>query len=180
MHAKTDVDEYFPEEVVGEVLPLLLFDCMTQVTMLTVLHNDTDGLLCDERVVVAYHEVAVDLSHDGYLFHRFQGCVLRQNAHVNFLNNVGLVSDQLSCSIRLFYGTVHVNAESLFFLAIFFEELRTVQLDTPVMLDRENRRFECLDFVDDAVCSFADCALLLKHAPIYIKQRHIRIFLFLN
>ena len=64
--------------------------------MLTVLHNDTDGLLGDEGVVVADHEVAVDLGHDRYLFHRFQSCMLRQNAHVNFLNDIGLISDELS------------------------------------------------------------------------------------
>ena len=94
--------------------------------MLTVLHNDTDGLLGDEGVVVADHEVAVDLGHDSYLFHRFQRCMLRQNAHVNFLNDIGLVSDELSRFVRLFHGAMHVDAESLLFLAIFFEKLRAV------------------------------------------------------
>ena len=94
--------------------------------MLTVLHNDTDGLLCDEGVVVADHEVAVDLSHDRYLFHRFQSCMLRQNAHVDFLNDIGLISDELSRFVRLFHGAMHVDAESLLFLAIFFEKLRAV------------------------------------------------------
>ena len=94
--------------------------------MLTVFHNDTDGLLGDEGVVVADHEVAVDLGHDRYLFHRFQRCMLRQNAHVNFLNDISLISDELSCFVRLFYGAMHVDTKSLLFLAIFFEKLRAV------------------------------------------------------
>ena len=120
------MDEYFPEEVVREVLPFLLLDCMTQVAMLAVLHYDADSLLGDERVVVADHEVAVDLGHDGYLFHRLHRCMLRQYAHVNLLNDICLVGDQLPSFVRLFDGAVHIDAKSLFFLTIFFEQLRTV------------------------------------------------------
>ena len=118
--------EHFPQEVVWEVLPLLFLDGMTQVTMLAVLHNDADGLFGDEGVVVADHEVAVDLSHDGYLFHRFHRCMLRQYAHVNLLNDICLVGDQLPSFVRLFHRAVHIDAKTLFFLTIFFEELRTV------------------------------------------------------
>ena len=95
VHAQTNMDEHFPKEVVGEVFPLLLLDGMTEVAVLAVLHYDANGLLRDERVVVAHHEVAVDLCHDGYLLHRFKSCMLRQYTHVNFLDDISLVSDQL-------------------------------------------------------------------------------------
>ena len=65
VHAEANVDEDFPEEVVGEGLAILLLDGVAEVAVLAVLHHDADRVaLRDEAVVVPDHKVRVDLSHD--------------------------------------------------------------------------------------------------------------------
>ena len=63
VHAKADVDEDLPEEVVRERLALLLLDRVREVTILAVLHHDANGLFSNERVEIADYEMTVDLCH---------------------------------------------------------------------------------------------------------------------
>ena len=49
--SEANMDEYFPEEVVGERFAILFLDRVEQVTVLTVLHDNADVCIHDERVV---------------------------------------------------------------------------------------------------------------------------------
>ena len=90
------MNEHLPKEVVREKLPLLFLNRSAEVAMLAVLHDDTYGLLSDKTVVVAHHEMTVDLCHDLDLRHRFKGRLLRQYTHINLLDHVVLVCVQLA------------------------------------------------------------------------------------
>lgn len=95
MDAETDVYEHLPEEVVRKLLTFLFLDGFLKVSILTILHDDADGLLRDKRVVITDDKVTVDLGHDLYLLHSFEGRLLRKHAHVDFLDDVSLVFDKL-------------------------------------------------------------------------------------
>lgn len=118
------MDEDLPQEVVSEELSILLLDCGTEVTMLAVLHDNADGLLCDKTVVVAYYEVAVNLRHYRNLLHRLKRCILRQHAHINFLYYIVLIGVELAGFISFFHRRVHIDPKPLFLASIFFHELR--------------------------------------------------------
>ena len=102
--------------------------------MLTVLHDDTDCLLRDERVIIANDEVAINLSHDGDLLHGFVRGLLRQHAHINFLYHICLVFDKLARLVRLLNRRVHIDAQSLLLYAILFHLLGIGQLYSAVVL----------------------------------------------
>jgi len=76
MHAQANMYEYLPKEVVREGLSLLFLDGCTQVTMLAVLHDNTNSLLRDETVIVANDEMTIDFCHDLDLLHCLERCML--------------------------------------------------------------------------------------------------------
>lgn len=71
------MNEDLPQEVVCKELSVLLLNRHAEVTMLTVLHDNADGLLRNKTVVVAHDEVAVDLRHYRDLLHCLERCTLR-------------------------------------------------------------------------------------------------------
>ena len=58
VHPEANMDEYFPEEVVSEWFAILFLDGVAEVTMLTILHANADGIpLRDPAIIVADHKV---------------------------------------------------------------------------------------------------------------------------
>ena len=90
------MNENFPQEVVCERLAFLLLDRIREVTILTILHHNADGLLSNERVKVADNEMTIDLRHDLDLEHRLVSGFFRQHADIDLLDHVRLVFDQLA------------------------------------------------------------------------------------
>ena len=74
VHTQANMDKDFPQEIVREELPFLLFDGRTEVSMLAMLHYNTNGLLSDKTVIIANDKVTVNFHHDLYLLHSLKRC----------------------------------------------------------------------------------------------------------
>ena len=62
LYAKTDVNKYFPDEVLNEELSVLFFNIGTQVPMLAILHYYVYLCVDNESVIISHNEVTVKLS----------------------------------------------------------------------------------------------------------------------
>lgn len=59
VHAQTDVNEHFPDEIFDEGFPGLLAYVIAQVTVVTELHDDVYFFDIDEGVEITNYELAV-------------------------------------------------------------------------------------------------------------------------
>ena len=92
MHTQANVDENLPEEVVREEFPFLLFDSSAKVTMLAVLHYYANSLLSYKTVIISDYKMTVNFHHYLDLLHCFQSGAFRKNAHIDFFDDVVLIS----------------------------------------------------------------------------------------
>ena len=94
--SEANMDEHFPQEVVSERLAILFLDRVEQVAVLTVLHDNADVCIHDERVVVTTDEHTVDLCHDGDLLHGVEGRLFVKYTCIDLFDHIVLIQLKLS------------------------------------------------------------------------------------
>ena len=110
MQTETNVDENLPQKAVGKRLAIFVLDGCVEITLFAILHQNADGLLSDERILVPHDEDRVDLSHNGDLLHSIKGCSFVQLTHIYLLYDVVLILQNGSDLVRLFYKRVHIDS----------------------------------------------------------------------
>ena len=101
VHGQTCLYEHLPDEVVNEGSPILFPDISVEVAMLAELLYDVNRIVINERIVVAYHMMAVKLAHYLNLLKGFERSFFWQQGGVNFFDHIVLVNHQTAGFVLL-------------------------------------------------------------------------------
>ena len=106
------MDEHFPNEVGSKWSIVLLAYACTEISMLTVLHDDVDTSAIDEGVLVTHDEMGVKFGQGCDFLHGFKCSLFWQLGSIDLLNYVSIAHDDGPRLVISFHSRCHVYSES--------------------------------------------------------------------